>query len=358
MDSEEIRLQADSIRDVDPVKAAELYAESADLGNAQSASSLGYMLMVGEGLDKDPVKAERYLRMASDQGNTKAMCNLGNLILESDPVGALEIFEKAGELGSISGMKNAATMYRTGAGIPMDPTKAIQWLGRAAESDIDSMVILAHMLRTGEGVDIDKMRAYELYLRAAEMGDSDSQYDLAMMLDAGDGVPMNRSEAERWFRASAEQGDNDARLCLGGILYERGDFAEAEEVFTAAALDNDVKAMYNLALIYIEGSLGEVDRVKAMEWLESASEIGFAYSQAMLGTLLLDDGDVKGAAEWLRKAADQCEPSAMYNLGALAISGQIDMDDKEAIRLIMGAAEAGMPEAQQLLMRMSGQGLL
>lgn len=358
MDPIAFREEADSIRDESPGKAAEMYAAAAALGDAMAASSLGYMLMIGEGIAKDTEKAKVYLQRAVDGGETKAMCNLGSLVMGSDPVRALELFEMAATEGSVTGMTNAATMLRTGAGVPADAEAAVRWLEIAAESDIGSMAVLAHMLRTGEGVPADKPRAAELYLRAAELGDADSQYDLAMMMDAGDGIPMDRTGAERWFRESASRGDNDARLCLGGILYERREFSEAAEVFTDAALDGDVKAMYNLALIYMGDELGEPDRAKAVEWLESASEAGFAYAQAMLGTILIDEGRVPEAAELLRKAADQNEPSSMYNLAALAFSGQVEMDDKEAIRLLAKAAEAGVDEARELIVRLSGQGLI
>ncbi|MDO5861737.1 MAG: SEL1-like repeat protein [Thermoplasmata archaeon] len=358
MDASELRARADSVRDSDPAEAARLYAEASDLGSAGASSSLGYMHMVGEGVPRDPEKASLYLRRGADGGDLKAMCNLGNLIIEENPVEALGLFEKAAEHGSVSGMRNAATVLRTGAGVPADPERAVMWLSKAAETDVASMAVLAHILRTGEGVPADKPRAAELYRRAAEAGDADSMYDLAMMLDAGDGIPMDRAEAERWFRSSAELGDNDARLCLGGILYERSEFAEAESVFTDAALDGDVKGMYNLALMYAEGVLGERDMGKAEEWLESASEAGFAYAQTMLGTIYLDRNDVDGAVYLLRKAADQNEPTAMYNLGALALSGRVRMDDHEAVGFLIRAAEQGVEEARELLVRLSGQGML
>lgn len=358
MDPSAFRNEADSIRDTDPGKAAEMYASAAALGDPKAASSLGYMLMTGEGIPEDREKAEVYLRRAAEGGEPKAMCNLGNLLMESDPAGALELFEMAATEGSVTGMMNAATMLRTGAGVPMDAEAAVRWLEIAAETDVGAMAVLAHILRTGEGVQADKPRAAELYLRAAELGDADSQYDLAMMMDSGDGIPMDRAGAERWFRESASRGDNDARLCLGGILYERRDFAGAAEVFTDAALDGDVKAMYNLALIYIGDALGEPDRGKAVEWLESASDAGFAYAQAMLGTLLLDKGKIQEAEDLLRRAADQNEPSAMYNLAALALSGQIRMDDKQAVQYLARAAESGVEEARQLIVRMSGQGMI
>ncbi len=357
MDSGDLRVKADEVRESDPVQAIGYYRQAAEAGDAQAASSLGYMLMVGEGVPEDPAGAETYLRMASEAGNTKAMCNLGNLILESDPDGALALFEAAGDMGSVSGMRNAATMYRLGAGIPYDMDRAVHWFGRAAETDVDCMVVLAHIYRTGEGVPEDKPKAAELYLRAADLGDRDSQYELAMMLDAGDGIPMDRSSAEGWFRKAADQGDNDARLCMGGLLYERRDFPGAEGFFMDAALDGDVKAMYNLALIYMEGSLGEPDIEKAKEWLETASDMGFAYAQSTLGSIMMDEKRPKDAEGLFRKAAEQNEPTAMYNLAAMALTGQIGMDDKEVIRMLMTAAEAGMPEAGELLTKLSGQGM-
>lgn len=357
MEASEIREMADSVRDSDPAGAAELYRQASDMGDAAASSSLGYMHLVGEGVPQDTEAAKIYLGRAAELGDTKAMCNLGSVLMGEDPSTALELFERAGGLGYVTGMVNAATMLRGGSGVPADPERAVEWLARASESSAEAAGILAHILRTGEGVPEDKPRAAELYRRAAEAGDPDSQYDLAMMLDAGDGVPADREEAERWFRASAEQGDNDARLCLGGILYERGDYAGAESVFTDAALDGDVKAMYNLATMYADGTLGEPDMGKAREWLEEASETGFAYAQSMLGAMLIDE-DANKAAELLRRAADQGEPMAMYNLAALGLSGRYPLDESEAVRLLVASAEAGVGEARELLSRLSSMGAL
>lgn len=349
---------ADDLRESDPAKAINLYRIAADEGDVDAASSLGYMLMTGEGTEIDLKESERYLRIASDGGNATAMCNLGTVLTERDPQSALELYEMAGRLGNITGMRNAAVMLRTGTGVPIDMKRAIAWLEKASEIDVASMSILAHILRTGENVPADKPRAAELYRKAAEAGDADSQYDLAMMLDSGDGIDADRAEAEKWFRRSAEQGDNDARLCLGGILYERGDFSEAESVFMDAALDGDVKAMYNLAQIYTSGCLGTADYCKAEEWLSVASDKGFAYAQTMLGTMFLDHGMDEDAIELFRSAAEQNEPVAKYNLGALALSGMLKMDEKETIRYLVEAANSGVAEAGELLSKLSGSGLI
>lgn len=339
----------------DPAKAAELYAKAADMGDMSAASSLGYMLMVGEGIPVDKASAEARLRMAADAGDATAMCNLGVLLSESDPSGSVGWFERAADMGSLRAIKNLAASYSIGSGVPLDKPRAADYYRMAADmGDADSMCVLASMLRNGDGIPVDKHGAAELYRRAADQGDPDAQYDLAFMLDGGEGIPQDRQEAERLFRLSADQGDTDACLCIGGILYERGDYAGAEGYFMTAALKGDVKAAYNLGLMYSEGSLGEADPEKAEEWFESAATDGFAYAQTSLAGILYSKGDIAGAAGWYRRAADQGEPTAMYNLGAFGAAGMIQMDERESMDLLVRAATAGVDEARILISRLTG----
>lgn len=357
MNGEELREQADSIRGSDPQKAAELYAEASDLGDIPASLSLGSMYLIGREIPKDWEKARVYTQRAADAGDSTGICNLGVLYTDTDCAKALELFEKAGEMGNISAIRNAAVLLRTGGGVPVDSARAAEWLEKGVDMDDPScMAVLAHMLRVGEGIPGDKPRAAGLYRRAADAGDRDSMYDLAMMLDNGDGIPEDRTESEKWFRKAADLGDDDARLCIGGILYEKGDYAGAASYFTDAAMDGDVKAMYNLALMYLGQELN--DPAKGREWLEAAAEKGFAYAETMLGSMLLDEGRPKEAETWLRKAADQNEPTAMYNLGAVALAGRIDMSTEEAVQYLVKAAETGVQEAAQLLSKLSSNGML
>ena len=307
-----------------------------------------------EGVPMDMAEAERQLRRGASGGVTAAMCNLGVILSESDPDESLGWFEKAAELGNLKAVRNLAASYSSGCGARLDKARAAEYYRRAADmGDVDSMCVLASMLRNGDGVPMDKAGAADLYRRAADMGDPDAQYDLAFMLDSGEGIPQDRAEAERLFALSAEQGDTDACLCIGGILYERGDYAGAEGHFMTAALKGDVKAAYNLGLMYSEGSLGEPDMEKAEEWFESAASEGFAYAQTSLAGILYSKGDLEGAAGWYRKAAEQGEPTAMYNLGAFGVSGMIKMDEGEAMDLLVRAASAGVEEARVLLSRIT-----
>ena len=227
------------------------------------------------------------------------------------------------------------------------------YIRMAEQGHPDAKYILATKYRNGEGIEMDKAKAAQLYRELADQGDSDAQYDLAFMLDNGEGIPQDRTESEKYFKLSADQGDSDACLCYGGILFERGEYSEAERYFMTSAMKGDVKAEYNLGLLYIGEYLGSPDKAKAREWFESAADKGFAYAQSMIGSLYLDDNDVKHAEEYFRYAADQGEPTAQYNLGALGLSGQIEMDYKEAVEWLTKAAQNGMQAAFELLMKLN-----
>lgn len=344
--------------DKDPARAIECFVKAADMGDAGAASTLGYMFMSGEGCTPDDAKAEMYLRTAAEAGVSAAMCNLGFLLnsipgRESEAIGFLE---SAAEAGSVTAMKNLAVMYGTGNGVDVDKQRSIGWYMSAIDAgDIDSMCALAFIYRVGDGVPEDKMMALELYGRAAEAGDAAAQYEYAFMLDSGEGVPEDHETAETYFRMAADGGDTDACLCIGGILFERGEFADAEQYFLSAAMKDDVKAQYNLGLMYIGDYLGRPDPGKASEWFEASAELGFVLSHTMLGTICLDSGRAKEAAGHFRKAAEQGEPTAMYNLGALGISGQVQADLQESIAWVAKSAELGFEPAFELMRQLNNQ---
>ena len=342
--------------DIDTGKAVSYLKRAVDSGDAGSASSLGYMYLTGDGIESDKSEAERFLLIAADAGNSVAMCNLGVLYSDSDPCRSMDWFMRAAEAGSVRGMKNIAAAYSIGQGVPVDKKVSAEWYSKAAEAgDVDSMCVLASILRNGDGVKTDKVRAAELYRMAAETGDMGAQYDLAFMLDSGEGIPQDREEAERYFRLSADQGDTDACLCMGGILFERRDFPGAEQYFLSAAMKDDVKAQYNLGLLYIGDYLGEPDMDKAREWFEYSADQGFAYAQTMLGNMSMETGDLGKAEGYFRSAAQQGEPMAQYNLGALGLSNQIRMDYQESVEWLTKAAQQGVEDAYRILMQLNAQ---
>ena len=112
---------------------------------------------------------------------------------------------------------------------------------------------------------------------------------------------------------------------------ERGDFKEAERIWTELAQAGDAKAQYNLALIHYYGE-----------------ETGMPTDDAEVRTLL-------------EKAAAQNIPEAQYHLALLLLDAKhglnitalntppVTDERKRGVDLLSHAAEAGVAEAQAML---------
>jgi TPR repeat protein len=70
---------------------------------------------------------------------------------------------------------------------------------------------LGYCYENGIGIKINKRKAFELYQKAADLGNSIAQYNLALMYENGEGVDKNIDQAFYWYEKSADQGDQDAR---------------------------------------------------------------------------------------------------------------------------------------------------
>ena len=86
------------------------------------------------------------------------------------------------------------------------------------------------------------------YMSAAEKGDADNQVKLAMSYMKGEGVPQDYAKGVEWLQKAAAQDNGDALHYLG-ILYKNGTLVEL----------NKVKAieLFNKALISIKKQSGE-----------------------------------------------------------------------------------------------------
>lgn len=63
----------------------------------------------------------------------------------------------------------------------------------------------------GFGVKENPKKAFEMFKKAAELGDVDCMRMTGDCYAIGSGVKQNRDEAMRWYRIAAENGDMDSR---------------------------------------------------------------------------------------------------------------------------------------------------
>ena len=84
--------------------------------------------------------------------------------------------------------------------------------------------------------------------------------------------------------------------------------------------------------------------------LETRASRGEANAQIDLGKQYNDRGDYTKAMEWWRKAADQGNPRACYNIGALYTNGQgVQKDLGEAEKWFQKSVDGGFTRAEPIL---------
>ena len=121
----------------------------------------------------------------------------------------------------------------------------------------------------------DPARAFELYTRAAALGDAAAMLRVGICHEKGLGVPANPAEAAAWYRRAADLGLPDAQLLLGRA-YETGagvaqDFERAAQWVHRAAEGRQPVAQVLLAQWHEIGRGVERSPVRAYAWANVAS---------------------------------------------------------------------------------------
>jgi TPR repeat protein len=139
-----------------------------------------------------------------------------------DSAAALQLYEKASELGSALAMYSLGLIYLEGKIVPQDYAQTRSWYEKAvALNSAFALADLASLYENGRGGPPDIAKAFGLYRRAATAGDRTSMTKLGNFYEAGNGVRQDYTEAIRWYKQSAARGDEAAMRQLGK-LYEDG----------------------------------------------------------------------------------------------------------------------------------------
>lgn len=84
---------------------------------------------------------------------------------------ALRSLQQAASMGYGPSYTSIGIMYKKGAGVDQDYTKAANWFIKAVEeNDTNGIVQMAMMYETGRGVSKDLEKALELYKQARDQG--------------------------------------------------------------------------------------------------------------------------------------------------------------------------------------------
>jgi TPR repeat protein len=270
----------------------------------------------------------------------------------------------------------------------------------AGNGNADAALVLAELSYEGLGLPSEDRAAAAHWIKQAMQyagnGKPEAVYVLALMSGAGLGVSQDKDAAIKLLNDAGQAGYSQAYLRLGGRYlseYERPDLMPpAIEAFRSAATQNDAVAKLALAVLAVEGFVGNDRRVDikaliesaatTMAWakfykallqadgtvfpkdtaaaaqaLNEAADGGLAIAQTVLGFSYeigqLNPPDAAQAAKWYWMAAQQEYPVAQFRLANLISSGKVPSGPYPAAKfLIRKAADAGLPEAQHQLAQM------
>ena len=156
----------------------------------------------------------------------------------------------------------------------------------------------------------------------------------------GQGVPKDYDAALSWFQKAHDKGHRGATYFLGkmyatGVGVQR-DSRTAERMFLKCA-DDDVRAQYEIGLIYFRDDDIPRDLEKSAKWMLRAANNGHAEAQFMIGQFYKAGAgvpkDIGKAIEWLTSAALNRHKGAQILLGNMyRIGDGVEPDREESDR--------------------------
>ena len=152
-------------------------------------SMLGRMYETGLGVQRSRPEAIRAFKMAALMGDSFAQ-NLQNVLYLDDSVDIFECQNSltklwyAAEDGDSGAQYVLGSIYYEGIGVPPDRSKAMLWLGKAANAHIpQAMYLPGTLYRTGDGIMRDKEKAAYWLGKAADSGKSNAPATLRVPRD-------------------------------------------------------------------------------------------------------------------------------------------------------------------------------
>lgn len=177
-----------------PIKAFNLFKQSATSGNAQAMNALGNVYTLGTGVAPDIDAAINWYKAAADKGYSKSYFNLGMLYQKGDFVKqnyyeAARYYKLGADAGNVLCKNLMGYLHYKGLGVTQSYAKAFGFYSEAAEmGDVNAQYFLGTMYRNGYGTSVDNTKAKYWLKKAAE-----NNYPQAIQELTKEPLPENRS---------------------------------------------------------------------------------------------------------------------------------------------------------------------
>lgn len=194
----------------------------------------------------------------------------------------------------------------------------------------------------------DVSAAAEEFAQAYEAGDPEGAFYLGRLFELGLGTDQDEMRAANLYSAAAEAGSAKAQARLG-LMYHEGrvllrDYSEGTRLICAAADAGDPDGLLNCGIAYQLGRGVELDLDKAKALWEQSAAKDNVLALNVLGQTALDAGDLAGAVENFKRAADLGNAGGMYEYSKLlSVGSEPNMIEAYAyanLAVVRGLAEA------------------
>lgn len=282
-------------------KGIALLEKAAELGDVLALYLLGNAHYNGLGTERDLEKGREFYTQFMQNAENAAendtpeqgevllgmgICYVKGLGVAFDMDKAQKVYQKAVETEKLSSID----LYTVAAGIENVDKKTAISLYREAFAGIEELAKNGDVLAQrymgqyyyfGDGITaINYGKAFEWFSKAADQGNPAAKFYLANIMHwhTPSGIENDDQKVLELFLEAAELGNTSA-MCQLGKLYEYGeivdmDYAKAMEWYLKAAERESNAAMFDIGCLYYEGKGVEKDYVEAACWFLKAAELG------------------------------------------------------------------------------------
>ena len=284
-------------RPVNRAKAVEYFLEAGKLENADALFFLSIHQQNHDNLKEATQAAKRSLEL----GNEAAKIKLGE-IQEDEKLmkEGFNALKKKVDSGDMHYANSLGYAYEFGIGTSLNIKEAMKYYEMAAkQNNAIGMTNLADLY-----IQENKLKkAKPLLVKAAEKEYGYAQYLLAMNFFYY--KHENNKEALHWLERAASNDEPYALYQLGLYYAEKADLAKSIQYYQRAAELNSGDALLELYYIYGEGIGVEQDDDKALFFLKKVAELGNQEAIEELAAMALSgqgNMDAKEAEYWIKKA--------------------------------------------------------
>ena len=240
--------------------------------------------------------------------------------------------------GDVLAQHELGLRYLLGEGMTADTTKAVHWLGRAADQKLPSaMYNYAILLINGWGVDWDPFRAFKYFKGAAKAGMIQAQYVVGILYTDNLIVKRDFNYAYYWVKKSAEEG-----------------YEPAEDVVVQIEPKISPSIVDSISKIEAENQFDIKKGIEPELKSKLTSPVDLAFIEfdsigdtitSITDSMLISDLDKIGI------------DSLLITMDADSTASITLLASPENVNKILELAESGSPEAQTIIGRMHEEGI-